>query len=66
MKDMTLLRLAEAIQVLQLDGEENFTQKQLAQISGLGRKTLSRNSDLVEILSFSLNKQGYNRCQLTM
>ena len=66
MKNITLLRLAEAIQVLQLDGDANFTQKQLAKISGLDRKTLSRNSDLIEIVSFSLNKQGYNRCQLIM
>ncbi len=62
MKPATAKRIAQAIQLLKLDGFNEYTNRQLADASGVSPKTISRNKDFVTILDFSLNKGGYQRC----
>ena len=64
MKALTMLRLAETIQLLQLDGYDEFTYSQIAKASGISTKTLQRDYDLIQILDFALNQKGYHRCIL--
>ena len=64
MKVTTMLRLAQAIQLLKLDGVEDYTQTQLALVCGLDRKTLQRNAHLITIIDFALSKKGYHQCIL--
>ena len=66
MKANTATRLIQAIQLLKLDGYDNFTNKQLSQVSGVATRTIERNSKIVDILSFSLGSQGYSRCQILL
>lgn len=62
MKAVTTLRVAEAIQLLQLDGYSDFTHSQLSNVSGISRKTLQRDPDLIQILNFALNRKEYDQC----
>lgn len=58
----TASKIAQAIQLLKLDGYDEYTLKQLADISGINRKTLRKNHDMIEMLEFSMNIQDYNQC----
>ena len=62
MKNDTAIRVAQALQVLKLDGHDNYTLKQVADASGVSRRTLQRNHEMVDILDFAINTDGYNRC----
>ena len=62
MRQKTASQIAQAIQLLNLDGYGDYTLGQLADASGVNRKTISRNSDLIECLDFAINRGGYHRC----
>lgn len=64
MKAHTMLRIAQGIQLLQLDGFNDYTQAQLVNVSGISRKTLQLNADFIKIIEFALNKEGYHQCIL--
>ena len=66
MKDDTTIRIAQALQVFKLDGQENYTLKQLADASGVSRKTIQRNHEIVDILDFVTNVEEYNQCIIHM
>lgn len=66
MKDDTAIRIAQALQVFKLDGRENYTIQQLADASGISRKTLQRNHDIVDILDFVTNVEDYDQCIIYM
>ena len=65
MKHTTASRIAQAIQLLNLDGYGEYTDRQLAAASGVNTKTINRNRDLIEALDFSINKGRYHRCDMT-
>lgn len=58
----TARRIAQAIQLLHLDGQENYTYAQVSKASGIASKTLYRNKDIVQILDFAINNKRYQRC----
>jgi len=62
MRPNTAGRVSQAIQLLNLDGCEDYTIQQLADASGVSRNTLSRNFDLIECLDFAVNRGGYHKC----
>ena len=62
MKPATASRIAQAIQLLNLDGCDEYTTQQLADASGVNRRTISRNSDLIECFDFAINKERYHQC----
>lgn len=62
MKAATMLRLAEGIQLLHLDGFDEYTTAQLEKVTGINRKTLQRNAEIIEIIDFALNQKGWHRC----
>lgn len=62
MKPATAMRIAQGIQLLNLDGDSEYTYRQLADVSGVNQRTLSRNRDLIEMLDFSINNRGYSLC----
>lgn len=64
MKPNTMVRVVEAIQLLQLDGYEDYTNAMIAEAAGISRKTLERNSDMVAILDFAINPRRYQRCMI--
>lgn len=64
MKPNTMIRVAEAIQLLQLDGYEDYSNVMIAETAGISRKTLERNSELVEILDFAVNPRRYHLCMI--
>ncbi len=64
MKALTAQRIAQAIQLLKLDGFEDYSNRQLADASGVSPKTIRRNRDIVTILDFAINSGGYARCIL--
>lgn len=64
MKAFTMLRLAEAIQLLRLDGHDEFTLSQLSKTSGTSTKTLQRDPDAIQIIDFVLNRKEYRQCIL--
>jgi len=59
-------RLAQSIQLLHLDGYGDYTINQLANASGISRKTISRNKEIVEMLDFALNRREYDTCILQL
>ena len=63
MKPATASRIAQAIQMFNLDGSEEYTIRQLADASGVNRKTISKNNDLIECLDFAINRGGYHQCK---
>ena len=65
MKTITAARIAQSIQLLNLDGYGEYTNRQLADASGVSTKTISRNKDLIDALDFSINRGGYHRCDMT-
>ena len=65
MRAPTMQRLTQAIQLLWLDGYDEFKISHLSQVSGLSSRTLERNKDIIDILNFVLtNGKGYERCYL--
>jgi len=62
MKALTMLRVAEALQLLKLDGHDEFTYAQLSSVSGISTKTLQRDLVLIQILDFALHRQEYHQC----
>lgn len=66
MKNDTAIRIAQALQVFKLDGQENYTLQQLADASGVSRKTLQRNHDIMDILDFVTNVEDYDQCIIHM
>ncbi len=62
MKPATASRIAQSIQLLNLDGYGEYTVGQLADASGVNRKTIGRNADLIDCIDFSLNQGGYHQC----
>lgn len=62
MKSSTASRIAQVIQLLNLDGYGEYTTQQLANASGVNRRTISRYSDLIECIDFAINKGGYHQC----
>ena len=62
MKPATATRIAQSIQLLNLDGYGEYTTQQLADASGVNRRTISRNTDLIECIDFAINKGGYHQC----
>ncbi len=58
MKSATAYRVAQAIQLLHIDGYSSYTNSQLAKASGITRKTLTRNKDLIVMLDFSLQEES--------
>ncbi len=66
MRADTVSRLVNSIQLLKLDGYEEYTNKQLADASGITKKTISRNSDLITMLDFALARGGYQQCWIQL
>ena len=66
MRDDTAIRVAQALQVLKLDGQENYTLQQVADASGVSRKTLQRNHKMMDILEFATNIEEYDQCIIHM
>lgn len=64
MKPDTATRISQAMQLLNLDGYGDYTNRQLAAASGVSIQTINRNRDLIEMLDFSINNRGYNLCIL--
>ncbi len=62
MKPSTATRIAQAIQLLKLDDFKNYTNRQLADISGINQKTISKNKDLINIFDFAINRGDYKKC----
>jgi hypothetical protein len=62
MKTQTMLQLALSIQLLQLDGYDDFTYAQLSSVSGVSTKTIQRNAVLIQILDFALHRKEYHQC----
>jgi hypothetical protein len=62
MKAVTMLRIAEALQLLKLDGHKEFTYSQLSSASGINAKTLQRNAVLIHIIDFALHRKEYLQC----
>ena len=58
----TMHRLSEGIQLLHLDGFDEYTVGQLAHVTGINRKTLQRNAQIIEIIDFALSKKDWHRC----
>lgn len=58
MRSSTAYRVAQAIQLLHIDGYSSYTNSQLAKASGVTRKTLSRNKDLIVMLDFALKEES--------
>jgi hypothetical protein len=54
MKTQTMSQLSLAIQMLRLDGFDEFSKIQLANASGLSRKTIQHNAEIIEIIDFAL------------
>ncbi len=65
MRPSTASQIAQAIQLLNLDGSEDYTVQQLADASGVSRRTLTRNQDLIECFDFALNQGRYYQCNPT-
>lgn len=57
MRSTTASKLAQAIQLFHLDGYSSYTHCQLAKVSGVARKTLSRNQDLIIMLDYALKAE---------
>lgn len=57
MRNSTVIRLALAIQLFHLYGYSFYTHQQLANVSGINRKTLTRNKDLIIMLDFALREE---------
>jgi len=55
MRNPTATRLAQAIQLLKLDGFVEYTNIQLANAAGVSAKTITRNKDLIIMLDFALH-----------
>ena len=66
MKDDTTIKMAQALQVFKLDGQESYTLNQIAKASGVGSKTLQRNHGIVDILDFAINIEKYEQCIIQM
>ena len=64
MKAVTMLKVAEAIQLLQLDGYDEYSDAQIAIACGISRKTLQRDPELVTIIDFAINPRRYQLCPL--
>ena len=65
MRAVTMTRITQAIQLLQLDGYSKFATKHLSQVSGIAKRTLERNEDIIDIINFVLtNGRGYELCYL--
>lgn len=62
MKPVTVNRLAQAIQLLKLDGFKDYTNRQLADASGVSQKTISRNKELITSFDFAINRGDYKKC----
>jgi hypothetical protein len=62
MKALTMLKVAQSIQLLKLDGNHEFTNAQLSRVSGVSAKTLQRNAQIIKILEFALNSKEYHQC----
>jgi len=62
MRANTASKIAQSIQLLKLDGYDEYTLNQLSDASGINRKTLSRNHDIIDMLDFAMNIQGYDQC----
>jgi hypothetical protein len=60
MKALTMLKVAQSIQLLRLDGNHEFTNAQLSRVSGISSKTLQRNADLILILEFALSLKEHH------
>lgn len=63
MKPSTAQQIAFAIHMYQLDDIE-YSSSQLASASGVSKKTITRNKDLIIMIEFALNRGGYSRCIL--
>ncbi len=66
MRADTASRLAQSIQLLQLDKHSDYTLKQLADASGINRKTVARNQGLIDMLEFALDHKEYDICILQL
>ena len=66
MRDDTAIRVAQALQVFKLDGQESYSLNQIAKASGVGNKTLQRNHGILDILDFAINIEKYEQCIIQM
>lgn len=64
MKPLTILKVAEAIQLLQMDGYDEYSYAQIEKTCGVSRKTLQRDPELVAIIDFAVNPKRYQLCLL--
>ena len=62
MKAPIMTRILNAIKLLQLDGFDNFTDKQLAQASGISTRTIDRNRKIIDALKFAISYKEYEKC----
>jgi len=62
MKAVTAFKISQAIQLLELDGYRDYTLTQLANASGLNRKTLAKNKHILDVIDFVLNIKEYHQC----
>ena len=64
MKPELAFRLAEGIQLLHHDDCDNYTDRLLADISGVSTSTIKRNKDLVKMLDIALRFSDIDNEQL--
>lgn len=64
MKNETANRLAQGIQLLKLSGYDEYTDAQLSSTTGVSKKTIQRNKDLIIQIDFALDIKRYQQCLL--
>ena len=51
----TAIKLAQGMQLFELDGIKNYTIKDLASITGVSAKTIGRQEDIINIINIALD-----------
>ena len=64
MKPESAFKLAQGIHLLHLDGNHNYTNSTLSNVTGLSTSTIKRNRDIVKILDIALHLvEDTDECQ---
>ena len=62
MKAKTAERVASAIQMMYLDGRSNPSDNEIANASGVNRKTIQRHKQLITAIKFAYDAKSYHIC----
>lgn len=65
MNPKTIQKVALALQMMQLDGNGEPKDTEIAKASGISRKTIQRHKQIIKAIKFALdNKRSYKVCML--